>query len=120
MNSRTRTVLLLLALVGLVGGMAFVHQWWTGPSSSEPTPPESAGQSVEVVFPITRATAESEFVVNQEGHYDFPFENPNPVPMNLGLELKSCQCQKIQLLVLPAAEERKENDSGERGEEAGP
>jgi hypothetical protein len=118
MNSRTSTILLLLALGGLVGGMAFVYQWWTGPSLSGAGATEAAGQSVEVIFPDTKATAESQYEVNQEGHYDFPFENPNAVPMNLGLELKSCKCQTIQVLVLPV--EDAANGSAKRGQEGGP
>jgi hypothetical protein len=101
MKSQTQTLLLIIVLVILVGGITFIRNWihttspdpGTGPG---PEPPKE----LMVDFVYTQAPGTHEYEVQTPGHHDFPFRNNSAETVELGLDGKNCRCSEVEALVL--------------------
>jgi hypothetical protein len=105
MKSQTQTIVLVLAIIGLIGGITFVRNWISTRQQDDldlggPPPSETRIDFKEKVAPKA-----SEFESNGEGHYDFWFQNPNDFTVEIGLNQKSCTCSNVAALILTPEEE---------------
>jgi hypothetical protein len=106
MKSHTQTLLLVVVLVGLIGGVTFVRNWISSKATTVgPTP--DPGKEIWIKFPSTVAGGSREFEAQLPGHHDFEFENDNPETVELGLDSKNCRCSEVEALILSAEEQKK-------------
>ena len=104
-----QTVIALLAIVGLIFGVAYLLQNYQGPTNPGPAPGVTSVSSgdLRLRFPEPTAdlTADSggQFEVNTEAHRDFWFSNPNNVPFKLGIESQTCKCSRVEAITRKAA-----------------
>lgn len=104
---RTQLVMLIVVLVGVVGGIAFVKPWFAGaPVTQEPIA-EIKDVSTQAYFPVMLATLETDVEVSKPGRFDFPFENRRPDSLTLGLDKKGCTCETVEVLLLTPEESAK-------------
>jgi hypothetical protein len=116
MRSSIQTTVLIVALIGVVGGITFVKNWTSKASSDTPPrenvvildggPPTGTKKIKEarLSYPVTVVEGLPEYELNGKGHHDFWFENSNDYDVEVGFENKSCQCSKIEVLTLSPEE----------------
>jgi hypothetical protein len=107
MKSQTQTIVLLVAIAGLVGVVAYVRNSVSikAPPKNESggTSPESSiGPEPKLEFPVTVVEGAGEFEIHEAGHFDFHFLNSNPEPVEMGFQWKSCKCAKVEAMLVPA------------------
>jgi hypothetical protein len=103
MKSQAQVVMLVVAFVVLIGGIAFVRNWiYTKPDdgAEETKTPEVAALD----FPVKIAEGHPEYEVHTDGHHDFSFQNPNPQAIELGLDRTSCTCSHVGVRTLTPEE----------------
>jgi hypothetical protein len=100
----TQTLLLIVVLVGLIGGVTFVRNWLATTKQSGPDPNgKPPRNSIEVPYPIAPVVTEQE--VHSRGHHDFYFQVSSAEPVEVGVEWTSCKCAKVEVLTLASEEE---------------
>ena len=102
----SRVVLPLVLFVAVVGGIAWVTQYLPNgprsPRSVEETPnaePLLKFSTEQALFDKDDPDYGQEIETNEEGHYDFAFENISGKELELGLQFKNCGCTQVEAKV---------------------
>jgi hypothetical protein len=97
-------VLAIVAVVGLVAGIAYVSQFYNSKGSSASQTGPVSKQGMTLTFPVKIVAWDpptaGEFELHMPGHHDFWFVNKNAAPVDLGLMAKSCKCSDIKVCIL--------------------
>lgn len=104
----SNVVLLLVVLVLILGGVAFLQQWVGGRTpDADDIAKEEKGQEVPIKFVDVPTTYPTECEVGREGYFDFAYENTSRVPLAFGLDDRSCTCSHIQIMAVTPEEKKR-------------
>jgi hypothetical protein len=108
MNSTVQKIGLVVVVMCLVAGVAFVRNWMPSQGPGGPSADNKAGSKLEetrIDFKATTIRGVPEYELNSTSVFDFWFRNNNAFPVEMGLEKKSCKCTRVEALVLTEDED---------------
>lgn len=107
MKSYSQTFLLVVVVMVLIGGVAFIRNWISTKEvdSTGPGPTPINSDEVRLDFPKKVAEGSPECEIQRQGHHDFWFRNLSSKAVELGLDYQSCKCSEVKVLILKPGEE---------------